>query len=267
MDQTIQKQENQLQILDNEKAEIEIDLLEIFYHLLDHWKLILICFLAGTILMAGCTVFLMEPQYEAVSKMYVLSSSDSVVNLSDLQLGTYLASDYQEVFSTHEVTESVISNLNLPYTYNQLQDMLSISNPSGTRILHIKITSPSPEEAAAISNEFLEVASQYVANVMVTDRPTVLSTALVPKNPVSPSLSKNMVLGAMAGTLIACAYLVITFMLDDKVKSGEDIAKITGLPVLAEIPLFTMKNAQAQSESKLKNLVAHKPAQERSDAQ
>lgn len=227
-----------------ENNEVEIDLMELFYHLLDHWKMIVIFFLVGAIAMGAATHFLMEPEYQATSKMYVLSSSDSVVNLSDLQLGTYLASDFQEVFETHEVTDTVIDRLGLPYTYKQMQEMLSISNPSGTRILHITITSTNPEEAALIANEYFEVASQYVADVMITDKPTMLSSAQVPTAPVSPSMAKNVVLGALVGFVLACGYLVVKFLLDDKVKSADDITKLTGLPILAEVPVFAVKHLE-----------------------
>ena len=227
-----------------ENNEVEIDLMELFYHLLDHWKMIVIFFLVGAIAMGCYTHFMVVPQYQATAKMYVLSSSDSVVNLSDLQIGNYLASDFQEVFATHEVTETVINRLGLSYNYKQMQDMLSVSNPSGTRILHIKVTSPNPEEAALIANEYFEVASQYVADVMITDKPTMLSSAQVPKNPISPSMVKNVMLGAMLGFILACGYLVVKFLLDDKVKSADDITKLTGLPILAEVPVFALKNTE-----------------------
>lgn len=240
-----------------EEQEQEIDLLELAYHLLDHWKMIAVFFLVGAVLMGCFTKFFMDKQYEATSKMYVLSSSDSVVNLSDLQLGSQLTSDYLEVFETHEVTNAVIKNLKLPYDYDVLQGMLSLSNTSGTRIINIKITSTDPQEAAAIANEFLDVASQYVADVMITDRPTVLSVALVPEKAVGPSTVKNAILGALVGLVLSCGYLVVAFLLDDKVKSAEDITKAAGIPVFAEVPTFaglgapknSSKNVAGRSEN------------------
>lgn len=239
----------QPQNMQGEDNEVEIDLLELLYHIMDHWKLVAACFLVCAVLAGVITKFFMKPEYEATAKMYVLSSSDSVVNLSDLQLGSYLASDYQEVFMTHEVTNAVISNLNLSYTYEEMQDMLTITNPSGTRILHITIKLTDPEEAAKIANEFLEVASQYVADVMITDRPTVLSTALVPDEPIGPSTIMNTMIGAMIGIVLPCAYLVIVFLLDDKVKSGDDITKVTGMPILAEVPVFAVKHGEIEEKT------------------
>lgn len=239
MDQTQKELALQPQAVLDNKREVEFDLLALFYHILDHWKLLAICLVIGAVLTGLYTKLMVVPQYEATAKMYVLSSSDSVVNLSDLQMGTQLASDYKEIFQTHEVTNTVIQNLNLPYSYSKLRSMLTLSNPSATRIISITITSPDPNEAAAIANEYLEVASQYVADVMITDKPTELSTALVPQRPVSPSLPKNIVLGALVGLFIACVFLTVTFMLDDKIKNSDDITRLTGLPVLTEIPVFS----------------------------
>ena len=240
MDQTQKELALHPQVTSESKQEVEIDLLALFYHILDHWKLVAICFVIGAVLMGLYTKLMVVPQYQATAKMYVLSSSDSVVNLSDLQMGTQLASDYKEIFQTHEVTNTVIENLGLPYTYNQLKNMLTLANPTATRIISITITSPDPNEAAAVANEYLKVASQYVADVMITDKPTELSTALVPQSPVSPSLSKNVILGAMVGFILACGFLTVTFMLDDKIKNSDDITRLTGLPVLAEIPVFSI---------------------------
>lgn len=227
--------------------EVEFDLLEFLYHMIDHWKLLVISLIAGALVFGVSTKLFVTPEYEAVAKMYVLSSSDSVVNLSDLQLGTYLASDYQEIFFTHEVSETVIRNLNLPYSVKKLQNMLNLTNPSGTRILYIEITSANPAEAAAIANEYFRVASQYVSDVMVTDKPTLLSSALEPAAPVKPNLQRNIILGALTGFAVAFLFLLIRFLLDDKVKTSDDITRLTGLPVLAQVPVFNVqqtKNAE-----------------------
>ena len=137
----------------NEDAEFEIDLMEVLLRLLEKWKLIIAGALVGAVLMAMYSFILATPMYEATSKLYVLNSSDSAINLSDLQIGSYLTSDYMEVFDTWEVNEMVRQNLNLSYTREELADMLTLTNPSNTRILNITVTSSDPQEAADIANE------------------------------------------------------------------------------------------------------------------
>lgn len=157
--------------------------------------------------------------------------------MADLQIGTALTSDYIKVFKMWEVHEEVISNLNLPYSYTQMCDGLSVVNDADTRMLDITFKSPSPEEAAAVANEYAKVASQYIADTMSTDKPNIMSVALVPSNPVSPNKTKNVMLGFLLGAVLACGYITIQMIMDDKYKTAEDIRRYTGMATLAIVPI------------------------------
>ncbi|NLI20035.1 MAG: hypothetical protein GX418_00585 [Clostridiales bacterium] len=219
-----------------EDVETEIDLIELAYQLLAHIKLIVLLSLLGAALAAAITFFFITPVYEATAKLYVLNSQDSAVNLSDLQIGSYLANDYIEVFKTWEVHEMVINNLGLHYSYGQLQSMLTIDNPNDTRILYITVKSTDAREAAAIANEYASVAIKYIANTMATEEPNKMSVALPPSNPSSPSKTLNILLGFMAGLALAIGWTTVRFVMDDKIKSVDDVRKYAGLPVLAVVP-------------------------------
>lgn len=222
--------------LGNNNSEIDIDLVELAYHLLAKWKLIVCLSLVCAILMGVYAYVLATPMYEATSIIYVLNRSDSAINIADLQIGAALTSDYIKVFKMWEVHEEVISNLNLPYTYKQMQNMLSLTNDSNTRMLDITFTSPDPQEAAAVANEYAKVASRYIADTMQTEEPSIMSVARVPVNPVSPRKVRNVLFGGILGGFLACVYVVISYILDDKYKTAEDIRKYTGLITLAAIP-------------------------------
>lgn len=212
-----------------EQGEDTIDLLELFMGLLAHWTLIAATAVVGAVLMALYTFFLVTPMYKATATIYVVSRNDSVLNFSDLQVGSELTSDYIKVFEMWEVHEKVISNLDLDYTYTDMASMLSVTNTSDTRMLDITVTNPDPEEAAAIANEYADVGAKYISEKMKTDEPTLMSSARVPENPFSPNKAKNI--------LLACAVVVLRTMLDDTYKSADDIRKYTGMVVLASIPL------------------------------
>ncbi len=228
----------------------EIDLVEMAYRMLAKWKLILCLALIGALVTGVYTIGFVTPLYEATSTIYVLSRSDSAINFSDLQLGNALTQDYIKVFQMWEVHEEVISNLNLPYTYRQMREMLSIKNDANTRMLDITVTSASPEEAAAMSNEYAKVASEYIADTMATDKPNIMSVALVPANPVSPSITKNILIGFILGCIIACGYVAVTFLLDDKFRTAEDIRKYTGLNTLAVVPIDSYDDMKQNARKK-----------------
>lgn len=218
-----------------DQGEVEIDLIDLAFNLLANWKLIVCLCLVCAVAAGIFTIYLITPQYKATSIIYVLGNSDSAINLSDLQIGNALTKDYVKVFQMWEVHEEVISNLNLPYSYKQMKSILSVTNDSDTRMIDITITSPDPEEAALIANEYAKVVSQFIADAMSTEKPNIMSVALVPANPSSPSLSKNVILGFLVGAVVSCGYVVIRFILDDKYKTTDDIFKYTGMTSLAVI--------------------------------
>lgn len=219
-----------------QNGETEIDLLELLNVLLSNLRWIIAAVLIGALGAFFYTQYFVVPMYRSTGNLYVVSSRDSVINLSDFQVGNYLASDYEKVVYTWEVLEQTKENLNLTYTLDELRGMISINNPQNTRILEITVQSRSPREAALIANELMLVVSKYVVDVMETDQPNILSEAQVPTERYSPSKTRNTMLGAVLGGFVSVLVIFIIFMLDDKIKTPDDILKHTGMPTLAIVP-------------------------------
>ena len=231
----------------DDKGTADIDLLELFYHLLENIKYIIVAALLGAIIAYAYTNFMITPTYRATSKLYVMSNSDSAINLSDLQIGSYLGNDYLEVFNTWEVHEMVIQELNLPYSYSRLQRMINVSNASSTRILYVTVTSTNPQEAADIANCYARVAKKYISETMSTDEPNIFSTALVPTSPVGPHKTRNTVIGMLFGILVSIGILFIRFIMDDRIKNSDDISRFVGLATLAVVPVIDTKGTSARN--------------------
>lgn len=227
-----------------------IDLAELMYRLISGWKLIVCLALVFALAVGVYTVYFVTPMYEATATIYVLNRSDSAINMSDLQIGTALTSDYIKVFKMWEVHEEVISNLGLPYSYSHMKGSLTVTNETNTRMLDITFKSASAEEAAAVANEYAKVASQYIADTMATDKPNIMSVALVPANPVSPNKTKNVMMGFLAGLVLACGIITVQMLLDDKYKTAEDIRRYTGLPTLAMVPVESQTEESARKSSR-----------------
>jgi len=220
------------------RQDTEIDLVELFYKLLENLKWIIGAGVAGALLAAVYTLFLVTPMYESTAGLYVLGSKDSVLNLSDLQLGTQLAGDYQVLFKTWEVSQDVVEALKLNYTYKQVRNMVTITNETGTRILFVTAKSSDPKEAQRIANQFAISASNRIAEVMDVDKPPNMATqALVPESPVSPNKTRNVMMGGVLGAMLAVGVIFLRFVMDDKIKSAEDIQKHHNLPTLAVMPM------------------------------
>ena len=92
------------------ETEEEIDLVEVFYLLWGHILQIIACFLAGALLAFGFTYFFVTPMYQASASIYIVSASNnSIVNLTDLQIGSQLTADYQELMLSRPLLQDVVS--------------------------------------------------------------------------------------------------------------------------------------------------------------
>jgi len=224
--------------LKQEEGEKEIDLIEIFYLLWDHIIEIILCMVIGAAVAFLFTRFLVTPQYTATAKMYVVSASrDSVLNLSDLQIGSQLTSDYQELIKSRTVMEDCISELKLkPMTWQQLASKVSITNPSSTRVLKITVVTEDPEKSMNIANSIANRAVTFLPEVIENDAPHIYEYAILPENPSSPSYKRNVAIGALIGALLICAFICIRYWLNDTFQTGEDLQKYLGIEPLAVIP-------------------------------
>lgn len=239
--------------------ETEIDLVELFYMYLGHIWQIVACLLVGAVLMLCYTSFFVTPQYKATAKIYVVSASnDSVVNLSDLQIGTQLTGDYEELMKIRPLIEEVASNLQLDLTYTQLLNMITITTPADTRLLNITVESPLPAQAADIANEIAQLATEYLPEIMECAPPNIAESALVPTNPASPNVFKNTILGGILAVVLYCGILLVKFLMDDTFKSQEDMEKYLGVTPMCVIPEY-----EAQGKGRNQNKAGYGPSKKK----
>ena len=222
---------------ENMNDEMEIDLLDLAYMLLDHWHYLLVCLLAGALVFNIYAFFGIAPTYQSTSKLYVVSASDdSVVNLSDLNLGTSLTADYEELILSYPVLDQVIDKMNLNMDSEQLAKMISLVNPTDTRVLQIEVTSTDKQQACDIANTLANVAIDYLPDTMSTNAPNIAQVARVADKKVGPSYMKYTAIGALLGALIYCIFIIIGYLMDDTIHTSEDMEKYFGIVPLTVIP-------------------------------
>ncbi len=219
------------------ETDTTIDLMEYVYRLLANWKLILLFAVAFGIFGHFYGVHEVTPLYRATSTIYVVGT-DNALNFSNIQLGSYMMSDYIKVFDIWEVHEKVRQELNLEgYSYGALRGMISVKNDDGTRMLDITAVSPEPQIAADVANAYARVVSDYIADTMRMDKPSIMSVALVPTNPFNISYTSNTMKFLLIGIAASFAIVFIQMLLDDKIKTAEDVTRYTGLTNLAVVPI------------------------------
>lgn len=224
-------------LIDEDNTELEIDLVELMYRMIEKIKWIIAAALIGMVCAGVFTKFFITPQYEATTKLYVQESEGKIVDLSAINLSEKLAADYLQVFNNWEVHEKVIEYLKLPYTYRQIQRMLTIDILNDTRIISITVTSPDPEEAYKIADAYAKCASSFIVNRMLTSEPTVFEHARIPTKPASPNTMLNVMLGTFAGAAVAIAIIFVQFVSDDRVRNAEMLQKRLGVATLGMMPV------------------------------
>lgn len=233
-----------------EQEETTIDLAELFYRLLDKAKFIIVAALLGAIIAFCATKFYMTPMYQASAKLYVLNSSGTSLNLSQIQLSSSLASDYVQVFDNWHVHEMVKRRLNLDYTYAQMGSMISVENPTNTRILKVTVKSDDPQEAADMALTYVQVAREFIAAKMDMDMPTIFEEPQLPTRPYAPSTTKNTMLGFMLGLLLMCGIVVVQFLVDDRVRNADKLEKQLGLATIGMMPVQSSDTSREHKNGK-----------------
>lgn len=233
--------------------EIEIDLREIAGLLLRKLKILILFLILGGLIAGSVTRFLITPQYTGTSMIFILTKTTSVTSLADIQLGSELTTDFVMLATSRPTLERVIDELDLTEEPKELQEMITVSNPADTRILQIDVSNPDPQLAADISNALADATADAVADIMSTDRPSIVEEAVVPEAPSSPNLMKNAMLGAMAGLFLAMAIVILRFLMDDTIKTEDDVAKYLNLNTLAALPVDGKADPAAGKKKKKKS--------------
>ena len=231
-------------VLMNEN-EIEIDLLELLQVVRDHLAGIILTTLACALAMFLAVQLLITPTYASNTKLYVLPKSTDATNVTntELQAGTLLTSDYVELVQSREVTEAVIAQLGLKdadgnyLTHEALSRMIDVSVQSNTRVINIRITDTDPYRAHDIAEAVRIVAAQHIKNVMDFEAVNVVDEADTPTKQASPNKKRMALIGALLGLILSLAVVIIRHLMDDTIKTEEDVQRYLGVSTLGLIPL------------------------------
>lgn len=216
--------------------EIEIDLMELFHVFLKKaWLIIGVGIITAALAFVGTKMFI-TPMYESTSMIYMLSKSNAITSALDISLGNQVTDDFMILAKSRPVVEKVIKEEKIDLTYEEMVEKISVTNPTNTQILEIAVQDEDPAVACELANAMAEATSERVAEVMNMDKPNVVEEAIVTEDPVSPSTLKNTVLGGMVGVILVMGILFVNFMMDDRIKTEDDITKYLELNTLASIP-------------------------------
>lgn len=218
----------------------EISLREIFFILRKHLRLIVLLLTLSIALSATVTFFILDKEYSAFTTLMVGKPRDYInenkIEYNELLLNQKLVSTYGELIKTRVVSEKVISNLDLSLSYNAFRNKVNVSLVKDTEIIGITVTDTDPSLAAEIANETASVFMETVQEIMKVENVQVIDRAEPSDTPVSPRPMLNIAVSAILGLMLGVFIAFLIEMLDNTIKTPEDVEKHLGLPVIGSIP-------------------------------
>ncbi len=245
---------NSVKTFSQNHVEGQIDLIDLFFYLLNRWYLFIAAIVIGAILMGSLTNTEVIPMYQSSSLLFV-AKLGSVQSFQDIQIGSYMTEDYVVISQSKPVIDTAIQTLyeqdGIELTRGQAMAAISVTEVENTHILKFTATMNDPELACDLCNAVMDAMADQIAYITTSDKPTIVERAEVNPYPINGGTNNNrqVMMGAAGGFAIVAAILCVLYMIDDKIKTAEDIERYVGAPVLVSIPL---DKAQAFKRSKNK---------------
>lgn len=222
--------------MDKKQDNYEIDLLELWDVFVEH----IIPIILAALLCAGALFaysnFMLKPMYESTATLYILKQDNGEYTSSDYTLALNVVNDCTYMITSEAVLNTVISDLHLNMSSDKLAKLISTSNPTNTRVIEITVKTDSAIESKRIVDSVCDVAADKISASIGMDSVNVYSKADLQREPCNTYGMKTYILGAAVAAILVYAIFVAKFLINDNIKSPEDVEKYLGLVVLGDIP-------------------------------
>ncbi|EOU1740926.1 capsular biosynthesis protein [Clostridium perfringens] len=220
-----------------------ISLEEIAYSLKKRWKLIALITIAATLVSAILSFFVIKPQYEAKTKLFIgkQETSQNTANYdnNDIMMYQKLMKTYAELVKTSDLVTKAVKSADLDYNQKEIEGILNnlTVNPSAdTQILDLSFKGENPKDVLkiteSIANEFISESKELIPNGNVQ----VIQKAQLPERPVSPNKKLNILIASVLGLMVGVGVVLLLEYLDNTFKSREELEKTLDLPIIGSIP-------------------------------
>ena len=212
-----------------------IDLLELFWELVKHWKHILLAMLIGAVLAGVYYLVGVKPSYQADASIFI-TNNDSVITVSDLQLSSELTEDYAKIIKSRNVLKQVIKDLDLNLDYRALNRLVSVTHPDNSHIITITV------RCRDIANSLMNIGLERIYQVIGSSEPTIIDFSEAESvEEITPSLTKYLAMGLILGMVLACGLVCMIYLTDTTLKTEDDLKKYLGILVLSIVPYYEEK--------------------------
>jgi len=223
----------------------EIDLSTIFTIIKKYIILIIIGGILGGGVSYFYTKYFIPPRYKATATVIInnRATDSQYIYPSEMNSSRGLAQLYSVVIKSDSILESVITDLNLNITFEQLKNCVDVTVIENTSVVQITVTSTSPEFALNVTKKFVEYSKPLIlekveaGSVKDLNLPALLNNG----NPISPNRRQNTIKGVAVGIVLAVIIVFLKEFLDTKIKTEADAVAALSVPLLGVIPVVDRK--------------------------
>ena len=224
----------------NNEEEDTIDLMEIFKQLKTHIRSIILTTLLVALLVGVVTVFFIPKKYESTVRLYLKpDSSTGVSDYSQVNANNLLVNNYVEMIKGNNITEKAANELKLDQ--EEVSKALSVSNETNTQVISITSTTTDPALSKRIVDQVTKTFRDEVRENLNVTNITIIDNSKIATSPVSPSLPKNLAIGALAGAVLSIAFVIIRMLMDTRIHNKDEAEQYLGIPNLGAVPFIENK--------------------------
>lgn len=213
-------------------------LLELLQLMRKHLKLVILLPIVCALAMGVYSYAFMANTYTASTSMYVLAkqtsaNSDNAANYSNLNASQMLANDVSTLLKSDRIAADTVKNLHLDSLKGY---STKVTSETTSRVITLSVTGSDPDTSAAIANEMASNVSKVAQQAMDVQSVNVIDQAVSPSSPSGPNRSMYIAVALLAGLFIAIAIVVVSDMLNTKVRNADEVEELLGLPVIGRMP-------------------------------
>ena len=213
-------------------------LLELLQLMRKHLKLVILLPIVCALAMGVYSYAFMANTYTASTSMYVLAKQtsanfDTAANYSNLNASQMLANDVSTLLKSDRIAADTVKNLHLDSLKGY---STKVTSETTSRVITLSVTGSDPDTSAAIANEMASNVSKVAQQVMDVQSVNVIDQAVSPSSPSGPNRSMYIAVALLAGLFIAIVIVVVSDMLNTKVRNADEVEELLGLPVIGRMP-------------------------------
>ncbi|MBC1551386.1 hypothetical protein HB901_01575 [Listeria booriae] len=202
------------------------------------WLIIILCIVGA---MSGFVISkeFMTPIYESQSQLVIKQENKKdMATTTETQSNIQLVNTYKIILVSPTVLETVIKNLDLPETTEQLAKQILIENSKDSQVLTVNVLNADRELAKQINQQLIKAATKESDKIMSANNIRVLTEPTENMSPVKPNETLVIGAGFIAGLLVAIFIIAIKETMRQHIRDEKELRAIIKATHLGNINQF-----------------------------